>query len=192
MSYSFSLECSYSTILPWPSKWIKLNQIKLNCSHCQLLMNFPFLPSAVRVECCVELKLFLSTFTHCLDLAFPWEWWCLRLFCSISDLDVPYVAGDLQTKAEEGMFAGFNLARVGLSQNPHILHIFAVLLPCFRQVSTLLYRAPEMPGYNHFPSGLLKILLCYLDIYSLQPALSKKTMSHLATLWSFPWLLKQE
>lgn len=29
----------------------------------------------------------------------------------------------------------------------------------------LLFRAPEMPGYNHFLSGILKILLCSLDTY---------------------------
>ena len=50
----------------------------------------------------------------------------------------------------------------------------------------LLLRVPEMPGYNHFLSRILKILLCSLDTHFLQPGLCKKTVFHLATLWIFP------
>lgn len=64
-----------------------------------------------------------------------------------------------------GMFVGYNLVHVGLSQTHCILHTCAVFLPCFSQGFILLFKAPEMPGYNHFLSGILKILLCSLDTY---------------------------
>lgn len=47
---------------------------------------------------------------------------------SISEIDVPYVAGDLWTKVKE-MFLRYNLAGDGLSHTYCIFHICAVLLP---------------------------------------------------------------
>ena len=59
-------------------------------------------------------------------------------------------------------------------------------------MSMLLLSIPEMPGYRFFFFfGILEIFLCSLDTHFLQPALCKKTVSHPATLWIFPWLSRK-
>jgi len=50
-----------------------------------------------------------------------------------------YVVGELRTKAEEGMFVGYNLAGGELSQTHCVLHTCAVFLPCFSWRFPLLF-----------------------------------------------------
>lgn len=83
------------------------------------------------------------------------------------------------------MFAGYNPAGIGLSQTHCILRTYAVLLLCFSQALTLLFRDPGMPGYNHFLSGILKTLVFSGHILS-PPSLVREGYVYTAILQIFP------
>ena len=68
-----------------------------------------------------------------------------------------YVVVELKTKAEEGMFVGYNLAGVELSQTHCVLHTCAVFSLCFSRCFPLLFL---FLCFNRAGSSLPHFLSC--------------------------------